>query len=248
MSSLIICKSKISNLFKKPNKNSELTSQLLFGEKFIVQKKIKDYYKGYCAYDNYSGYVRASNFEKAKKKKLYRINKKNIFLYAFPNNKKKTKKSLLFNSKILILSRERDFIKIGRYWIKKESISKLNNSSNNYLKNISFFLNTKYLWGGNSTKGIDCSGLVQELMKSINKKCPRDSKDQLIFFKKKILLSKIKKRDLIFWKGHVAIALDKKKLVHAYGPKKKVTIMSISQTINLLQSKGLNIISIKRPI
>ena len=46
MPSLIICKSKISNLFKKPNKNSELTSQLLFGEKFIVQKKIKDYYKG----------------------------------------------------------------------------------------------------------------------------------------------------------------------------------------------------------
>ena len=57
----------------------------------------------------------------------------------------------------------------------------------------------------------------------------------------------IKKGDLIFWKGHVAIALDKKKLVHAYGPKKKVTIMSISQTINILQSKGLNIISIKRP-
>ena len=47
--------------------------------------------------------------------------------------------------------------------------------------------------------------------------------------------------------SHVAIALDKKKLVHAYGPKKKVAIMSISQTINLLQSKGLNIISIKRP-
>ena len=248
MSSLITCKSKISNLFKKPNQNSELISQLLFGEKFIIQKKIKDYYKGYCTFDNYSGYVKINNFEKTKKTKLYKINKKNITLYTSPNNKKKTKKKLLFNSKISILEKEKNFIKIGEYWIKKKSISKLNNSSNNYLKNISFFLNTKYLWGGNSTEGVDCSGLVQELMKSINKKCPRDSKDQLIFFTKKIALSKIKKGDLIFWKGHVAIALDKKRLVHAYGPKKKVTIMPISKTTNLLQSKGLNIISIKRPV
>jgi cell wall-associated NlpC family hydrolase len=84
-------------------------------------------------------------------------------------------------------------------------------------------------------------------MKSVNKKCPRDSKDQLIFFKKKIPLSKIKKGDLIFWKGHVAIALNKKLLVHAYGPKKKVLIMPILKTIDLLQKKNLRILSIKRP-
>ena len=84
-------------------------------------------------------------------------------------------------------------------------------------------------------------------MKSINKKCPRDSKDQLIFFKKKISLSKIKKGDLIFWKGHVAIALNKKLLIHAYGPKKKVLIMPILKTIHLLKIKKLKVLSIRRP-
>lgn len=245
---LMICKIKIGNIFKKPNENSELASQLLFGEKFIVQKKIKNYYKGYSLYDNYSGYAMINNFKKNYKKRLYRIIKKKIFLYSSPDNKKKTKKNLFFNSKISILESRKNFIRIGNYWIKENSISKKNKNSNNYLKYISFFLKTKYLWGGNSTEGIDCSGLVQELMKSINKKCPRDSKDQINFFKKKISLSKVKKGDLIFWKGHVAIVLNKMNLIHAYGPKKKVTIMSITKTINLLQSKELNIISIRRPI
>jgi len=96
--------------------------------------------------------------------------------------------------------------------------------------------------------GIDCSGLVQELMKSINKKCPRDSKDQLKFFKKNVSLNNIKRGDLLFWKGHVAIALNKKKLIHAYGPKKKVIIMSITNVINILSKKNLPLVTIKRPL
>ena len=59
--------------------------------------------------------------------------------------------------------------------------------------------------------------------------------------------AQIKKGDLIFWKGHVAITLNKRSLVHAYGPKKKVLIMPITKTINLLQKKNLKILSIKRP-
>ena len=44
-----------------------------------------------------------------------------------------------------------------------------------------------------------------------------------------------KKGDIIFWKGHVAMCLNSKQLIHAYGPKKKVVIMSISDTINRIQ-------------
>ena len=50
-------------------------------------------------------------------------------------------------------------------------------------------------------------------------------------FKKK----KFKKGDIIFWKGHVAICLNSKNLIHAYGPRKKVLIMPINQTIKLIK-------------
>ena len=45
-------------------------------------------------------------------------------------------------------------------------------------------------------------------------------------FLKKSKNKNIKKNDMIFWKGHVAIALSKNKLIHAYGPMKKVVIMN----------------------
>ena len=43
------------------------------------------------------------------------------------------------------------------------------------------------------------------------------------------------KGDIIFWKGHVAICINAKKLIHAYGPEKKVLIMNIVETINRIQ-------------
>ena len=46
---------------------------------------------------------------------------------------------------------------------------------------------------------------------------------------------KFKKGDIIFWKGHVAICLNSKNLIHAYEPRKKVLIMSINQTIKLIE-------------
>ena len=108
------------------------------------------------------------------------------------------------------------------------------------------FKNIKYKWGGNSFKGIDCSALVQIFYKFNNKFCPRDTKDQIKYFKKNVKISKIKKNNLIFWKGHVAVCISKKNLIHAYGPKKKVIIMNTIKTINEIEEKSkLKVKSIK---
>ena len=109
------------------------------------------------------------------------------------------------------------------------------------------FKNVKYKWGGKSFKGIDCSALVQVFLNFHKKYCPRDSSDQVKYFRKNIKLKKIKKNDLIFWKGHVAIALSNKKLIHAYGPMKKTVIMGIDQTIKRIKkTANLKVIGIKR--
>ena len=103
------------------------------------------------------------------------------------------------------------------------------------------------MWGGKSYKGIDCSALVQIFFNQNNLFCPRDSKDQEKFFKRKINLQNIKKNDLIFWKGHVAIALSTNNLIHAYGPMKKVVVMDIKRTVERIKrTANLKVTSVRR--
>ena len=80
-----------------------------------------------------------------------------------------------------------------------------------------------------------------------NKFCPRDSRDQEKYFKKRVNIKNIKKNDIIFWKGHVAVALSKNKLIHAYGPLKKVVVMDIKKTINRIKrTADLEVTSVRR--
>ena len=139
------------------------------------------------------------------------------------------------------------FFKFAKGWINKKDVKPISYKNKNTFKNITSFKNVKYKWGGKTFKGIDCSALVQIFLNFNNKFCPRDAKDQVKYFKKKVSLLNIKKNDIIYWKGHVALALKNKKLIHAYGPMKKTVVMGIDQTIKRIKkTANLKVIGIKR--
>ena len=244
---LLTVKSSIANIYKKNNKNSGIVTQILLGEDFKSQNKIGKFYKGYKAYDKYKGFIEAKDLHLDKNKKTHKIISKECNVYKKPNNKYKLNKKIFFNSRISILDYKNNFIQTKNGWILKKNIKPINFRKKHFLDNIKLYLNTKYLWGGNSPKGLDCSALVQELLKFNNIYCPRDSKDQKKFFRKEISIKNIRKGDLLFWKGHVAIALSNKKLVHAFGARKKVVIMGIKETIKKIYSKSkLPLLCVKR--
>ena len=244
---LLTVKSSIANIYKKNSKNSGIVTQILLGEDFKSQNKIGKFYKGYKAYDKYKGFIEAKDLHLDKNKKTHKIISKECNVYKKPNNKYKLNKKIFFNSRISILHDKNNFIQTKNGWILKKNIKPINFRKKHFLDNIKLYLNTKYLWGGNSPKGLDCSALVQELLKFNNIYCPRDSKDQKKFFRKEISIKNIRKGDLLFWKGHVAIALSNKKLVHAFGARKKVVIMGIKETIKKIYSKSkLPLLCVKR--
>ena len=105
----------------------------------------------------------------------------------------------------------------------------------NFIKILRLFLKTKYVWGGKTFNGIDCSALLQLFYYYNNSFYPRDTKDQIKYSRKQLKRKVFKKGDVIFWKGHVAMCINSKQLIHAYGPEKKVLIMPIIKTLNRIK-------------
>ena len=234
------------NVYKKKTKKSEVVTQLLYGDTFKKIKQYKSWIKIKNNLDNYKGYIENKKYP-LKQKNTHKIFVLNSSLYSAPNNKKKINKNLSFGSRIKVIKKSDNFYKFDNWWIKKKDLKKINFTTKNPFNEIKKFLNIKYQWGYKHFSGVDCSGLIQLFLNYNNKFCPRDTKDQIKFFKKKIKLKNIRKNDLIFWKGHVAIVTSKNSLVHAYGPFKKTVKMPINKTINrIYKTANLKVIGIRR--
>ena len=235
----------IINLHKKSSAKSEIVTQMIYGDSFSILQKSKKWIKIKIKEDNYKGYVLNKNFSHFLKP-THKVSILKTKIYKSPSKKKWTGE-LTFGSKIKVTDKKLKFLKFDKGWVSKKDIKPLSFREKNPFKKISIFKNIKYKWGGKSFKGIDCSALVQVFINFNKKYCPRDAKDQVKFFKRNIKLNNIKKNDIIFWKGHVAVALSNKKLIHAYGPVKKTVIMGINQTIEKIKrTANLNVIGIKR--
>ena len=222
-----------SNIYKKPLKTSEVTSQIIYGEKFKILSKTKNWIKIKTLFDNYQGFIKNSNYVD-KFNPNYKVSA--IKARIFKKPRIRTNNWLPFASKLSVLETNRNYLKIEKNkWVKKTDIKKLNHKEKNFIKIFKKFLSVKYVWGGKTFKGIDCSALLQIFFYYNDSFYPRDTKDQIKFTKKNLKKRKFKKGDIIFWKGHVAMCLNSKQLIHAYGPEKKVIIMPIIETINRIQ-------------
>ena len=227
------CKSPYINLYDKPSYKSKIASQILYGEKFRILFKKKKFIKVKTSYDNYIGYIKSSNYiNKFKPTHKISVLKSRIFKYPKSPTKYKSKKFLSFSSKIQIIKKNKNFVMFDKNkWLNIKDTKLINQKEIDFLKILKLFLKCKYKWGGKTFSGIDCSALVQIFYQYNNKYFPRDTKDQIKYSKKSLKRKNFKRGDLIFWKGHVAICLNSTKLMHAYGPKKRVIIMPIKKTI-----------------
>ena len=235
----------IINLHKKASTKSEIVTQMIYGESFYILKKTNKWLKIKIKEDNYIGFVHKKNY-KTYIKPTHKINKLKANVYKSPNKSKKIN-VITYGSKIRAILKKSKFFKFEKGWISQNDTKPISYKEKNPFKQIHIFKNIKYKWGGKSFKGIDCSALIQVFLNFNNKYCPRDARDQVKYFKKNIKLKNIKKNDIIFWKGHVALALNNKKLIHAYGPMKKTVVMGINQTIKrILKTANLEVLGIRR--
>ena len=216
------------NIYEQPSINSKISSQIIYGEKFKVLRKIKSFLKIRTSYDRYTGYIKNKNFIK-KFKPTHKVKTLNTRIY-------KSNNFLPFSSEIEIIKKKKNYVMFEKNkWIKQKDITHINKKEKNFSKIFKSYLNCKYKWGGKTHQGIDCSALIQLFYKFNRRFFPRDTIDQIRYKKGNRSKKRFKIGDIIYWKGHVAACISSKKLIHAYGPEKKVIIMPINETIKRIE-------------
>lgn len=209
--------------------SSEIVSSLIFGESYIVNDTKENWLSISTFFDDYSGWISANTFNE-----YVELTKMNDLLYIEAVHK--TEKMFIPCGALIPDTR---FIKINDM----DFEVKPNLKPNHHLplrlqieKVSKSFLNTPYLWGGRTFMGIDCSGFVQIVFKTLKINLPRDTSQQ-IFMGEKISFNALNTGDLVFFSApnkekvsHVGIMLNKKEVIHASG----------TVRISLVNEKGIS--------
>ena len=194
----------------KDDAKSEMISQFFFGETLTIIEKSEKWSFVESNLDKYRGWIRNIHFKPITKNEYKIIESQNKF---FSTNEIKLTK---YNNEIVVPT--------GSLISSSEFLGykyKNLNSNTNFEKTAKGFLNSPYLWGGKTKNGVDCSGLVQSIYKTINKILPRDSEDQ-----RKIgndVGENFEVGDLAFFGEtkdnitHVGILLNNNQIIHSYG-------------------------------
>ncbi len=161
-------------------------------------------------------------------------------LYSEPNLKRPEIGLLTFGSRIAAVGETGRFVETATgHFIPEQHLRPLDQPFEDPAAVAMLFLGTPYLWGGNSGTGIDCSGLVQAALLACGLSCPGDSDLQWMRVGQPLPQgTPARRNDLLFWPGHVALAVDDATMIHANGNRMAVTLEPIGAAIARIDAAG----------
>lgn len=237
---------------REPRPDAPLDSEAVFGERVTVYEEVEGWAWAELERDGYVGYLPASALGAPEPAPTHRLAALRSFVFPGPSIKLPPVDSLPYGAELAVRKIDGALAELatGGY-VPAAHVAPLQQRETDFVALAQRFLGTPYLWGGKTAFGLDCSGLVQTSLYGAGIPAPRDSDMQEAELGRPVGNigrdgAGLKRGDLLFWKGHVAIALGKGEMLHANAHHMAVAIEPVAGAIARIEKAGSPLRHVKR--
>ena len=237
-------------LRRAPRFDAPLDTEVLHGETLTVYDESEGWAWVQLDHDGYVGYVPNAELVPPRAPATHRI--ATLRTYVFPEPDAKAPPLALLSLNALVRLAEDG----GRYarldtggYVYASHIVPVDHRVPDFVAVAEGFLGAPYLWGGRTSVGLDCSGLVQLSAATAGHALPRDADMQEAEAGASVDWQRgaeLRRGDLIFWEGHVGIMTSPDMVLHANAYHMAVEHEPFEEARRRIKDAGFEITGVRR--